>query len=250
MTQEHCGFIDGANGKIAFRAVRPEKSLEPGVIWFGGYRSDMTGEKASAIAEWALRADRSFVRFDYAGHGNSEGSFETLAISDWLNDAIAVLDGLTRAPQIFVGSSMGAWIALLTALRRAERLHAALLIAPAVDFTEALVWAGLTEDQRRELTRVGRIEIDDRNSDRTSVFSQRLILDGRSHLLLNQKIPLNAPIRILQGMNDSEVPWLHAIEVAEAIMSDDVALTLFKNGDHRLSRPEYIAHLIHQLADL
>lgn len=232
-------FIDGPNGRLAFRRQRGEG---PGAFWLGGFASDMTGTKANFLADWAARAGRAFVRFDYSGHGASAGRFADGTISAWLDDALAVFDALTDGPQVLVGSSMGGWMASLLALRRAERIAGLALVAPAPDFTEELIWKELPDAERAQLMREGRIE-EPSPYGGTSVITRRLIEDGRKHLVLGAPIAIERPVRILHGMKDVDVPYAHALRFADRLASRDVILTLIKEGDHRLSSEPDLARL-------
>ncbi|CAN5365069.1 alpha/beta hydrolase [soil metagenome] len=226
---------------LAWRRVEGEG---PTVVWLGGYRSDMTGTKAQALAEWAQANGRAFLRFDYSGHGASEAAFEDGTISAWREDALAVIDHLTEGPLLLVGSSMGAWIAVLAALARPERVAALMLVAPALDFTSALVEPSMTAVDRETLARDG-VWADPNGQ----TYTRALIEDGARWTLLPGPIPIHCPVRILQGGRDESVPWRHALATAEALAGDDVVFTLVKDGDHRLSREQDIARLIAAVCD-
>lgn len=238
---EELGTIEGPNGRLAFRRI---EGSGPTVVWLGGFKSDMIGTKAEALAAWAADARRAFLRFDYSGHGASEGRFEDGTISSWLNDALIAIDALTKGPLILVGSSMGGWIAALVALRRKERLSGAVFIAPAPDFTEALIWDLMTGPERDEVMQKGRLVEHSPYSAEPTIITRALIEDGRRHLILDGPIDIACPVRILQGMADPDVPWKHAVKFAECLLSDDLELTLLKSGDHRLSKPDEIAKII------
>jgi pimeloyl-ACP methyl ester carboxylesterase len=190
------------------------------------------------------------LRFDYSGHGASDGRFEDGTISLWLADALAAFDRLTNGPQIVIGSSMGGWIAALLALRRADRIAGAVFIAPAPDFTEALLWDNLTGPERDAILTRGRLVEHSPYYPEPSIITRALIEDGRQHLILGGPIAIAAPIRIVQGMADEEVPWRHALLFAERLQSADLEVTLIKSGDHRLSKPEQLARIVAALADL
>lgn len=235
-----------AAGRIAVKA-RP--GAAPPVVWLGGFRSDMGATKATALDHWAERKGRAYVRFDYRGHGLSGGRFEDLTISDWLDDALAVIDRFAPAPPILVGSSMGGWIALLATARlhRAapERAPSGLvLIAPAVDFTERLMWAGLPSEVKEQIERDGVWMRPSAYSPDPYPITRALIEDGRKHLMLDKPIDPGCPVHILQGMLDEDVPWRHAVTLVEHLPGDAVDLTLIKDGDHRLSRPQDIERLV------
>ncbi len=233
-------FIDGPHGRIAYRNRTGDG---PGVVWLGGFRSDMIGTKAAFVDEWAKHRGKAFLRFDYSGHGESDGRFEDGSIGEWFADALAAFDALTTGPQILVGSSMGAWIATLLAKARPDRIAAVIFIAPAPDFTERLMWPAFSEGQRETLIRDGRLEQPSDYSDEPEIITRKLIEDGRKHLVMTEPFAINAPVRILQGMKDDAVPWRHALDFAETIESDDVEITLKKAGDHRLSEPDDLARL-------
>ena len=205
--------------------------------------SDMTGTKAMALESWAKNAGRAFLRFDYQGHGASSGRFEEGTIGLWAEDAIAALDALTDGPQILVGSSMGGWIMLLTALARPERVAALVGIAAAPDFTEDLMWPAFDEETRATLQREGVIHQPSDYDDEPYTITLKLIEEARQHLLLRSPIPIPCPVRLIQGMADADVPWQTALRLAEALETSDVEVQLVKAGDHRLSTPEDLARL-------
>jgi pimeloyl-ACP methyl ester carboxylesterase len=222
---------------------------QPQTLWLGGFKSDMGGTKAEALAAWAARRDRAYLRFDYFGHGQSSGRFRDGTITRWRDDALAVLDRLSEGPQILVGSSMGAWIALLAARLRPEKVAGLLLLAPAADFTEALIWARMSPEMRREVMEKGEWLRSSAYQDGPYPITRPLIEDGRRHLLLGGPIALSCPIRILQGMQDPDVPWQHAMRLVDQLAGNPV-LTLIKNGDHRLSTPGDLARIEHALDGL
>ncbi len=209
-----------------------------GVIFLGGYASDMTGTKACFLADCCASRNISFLRFDYRGHGRSDGDFKDGTIGAWLEDSLAVFDQLTQGPQIVIGSSMGGWLGLLLALQRAERIKAFIGIAAAPDFTEDLMWDMFTETQRAQLARDGMIYDENAPPEERAPITLRLIEEGRQHLLLRDKINLQCPVRLLQGMADTDVPWRHAQRITEALTSHDARVELIKDGDHRLSRQQ------------
>ena len=232
-------------------AVRAQAGAAPGLFWLGGYKSDMKGTKAEALADWAAQTGRACVRFDYSGHGESEGAFTDGTIGRWLADSLAVFDACCAGPQILIGSSMGGWLALLLTreLKRRGRNGAAsiagmVLIAPAVDFTEELMWKRFTPEIKRELEATGVWARPSQYSPEPYLVTRQLIEEGRKHLLLGGLIETGCPVRILQGVEDPDVPWQHAVELTSRLASDDVVLTLVKDGDHRLSRPEDIERMI------
>jgi pimeloyl-ACP methyl ester carboxylesterase len=233
-------------------AVRRRSGATPGLLWLGGLKSDMGGTKAVALDRWAAAHRRNCVRFDYSGHGESEGKFTEGTISRWLDESIAVFDAYCDGPQVLVGSSMGGWLALLLTreLRRREPprgpvlLAALVLIAPAVDFTEELMWKRFPARVKRKLESEGVWERPSQYSAEPYPITAALIEDGRRHLLLRGLIETGCPVRVLQGVADPEVPWRHAVELVSRLAQDDVVLSLIKGGDHRLSRPEDIERLI------
>jgi pimeloyl-ACP methyl ester carboxylesterase len=226
--------LDRGNGeKVAYRR---QEGREPGVLWLGGFHSDMDGTKAQAVTAWAGRTGRACLRFDYYGHGRSSGDFTQGTISRWRDDALAVLDTVARGPQILVGSSMGGWISMLLARARPERVAGLLLIAPAADFTEILVWQRLPEAAQKQVLEEGSWLRPSDHGEEPYPITRKLIEDGRQNLVLNVKTSPAVPVRILHGMADPDVPWQHGLKTVEAI-EGDVQLTLVKDGDHRLSRP-------------
>ncbi len=242
-------------------AVRTEGGAGkgPGLFWLGGFKSDMLGTKAAALSEWARAQGRACVRFDYSGHGESGGEFAAGTITRWLEESLAVFEAHCRGAQVVVGSSMGGWLALL--LARELRKHAAIgrpalasiaglvLIAPAVDFTEALMWQRFPPDVKRQIEEKGAWLRPSAYSEEPYPITRGLIDDGRNHLLLGGMIETGCPVRILQGVLDPDVPWNHAVELTSRLAQDDVVLTLVKDGDHRLSRPEDIERLIRAVAE-
>jgi pimeloyl-ACP methyl ester carboxylesterase len=239
---------DGAERRAI--AVRAQAGAAPGLFWLGGYKSDMKGTKAAALADWAAEGSRACVRFDYSGHGESEGAFTDGTIGRWLADSLAVFDACCEGPQILIGSSMGGWLALLLTRELKRRGHngaaiaGMVLIAPAVDFTEELMWKRFTPEIKRELEDKGVWARPSQYSPEPYLVTRRLIEEGRKHLLLGSLIETGCPVRILQGVEDPDVPWRHAVELTSRLASDDVVLTLVKDGDHRLSRPEDIERMI------
>ena len=220
-----------------------QSGVEPTFVWLGGLKSDMAGAKAQSMAEWADSRAQSFVRFDYSGHGRSAGRFEDLAISDWLGDTLAVIDELTGGPLVLVGSSLGGWLALLAARPRPARVKGLLLIAPAVDFTERLLWAGLDAETRRRIEIEGFWARPSAYDPAPYVITRKLIEDGRRHLIMDAPIMFDGPVRILQGGRDPDVPPDHARALAGLIRAPDLRFDLIPDGDHRLSRPQDLTRL-------
>ncbi|MBO6633466.1 alpha/beta hydrolase [Parvibaculum sp.] len=235
---------DGSAGEeLAYLVETPAQSAATGLTWLGGFKSDMTGTKATALAEWARGAGRHFLRFDYYAHGASTGDFRKATVGRWLDDALAAIDALAEGPQVLIGSSMGGWVALLAALARPERVKGLVLIAPAPDFTEELMWKGFSDEVRETLRRDGLYREPSDYDDEPYEITMKLIEEGRNHLILGAPIPLEIPVRVLQGMKDTDVPWQHAMRLVETLASDDVTINLSKSGDHRLSTPADIARL-------
>jgi pimeloyl-ACP methyl ester carboxylesterase len=253
-------FLDVGTGSAARRiAVRARGGERPGLFWLGGFNSNMRGVKAEALDSWASRRRRAIVRFDYSGHGESCGAFTEGTIGRWLEESIAVFGACRSGPQILVGSSMGAWIALLLARelgwrhrsgfetgpeRESPSIAGMVLIAPAIDFTEELMWSRMAPEARRTIEETGVWERPSAYSEAPYLITRGLIEEGRSHLLLGGMIETGFPVRILQGVQDPDVPWEHAVELTSRFARDDVVLTLVKDGDHRLSRPQDIERLI------
>jgi pimeloyl-ACP methyl ester carboxylesterase len=236
-------------------AVRLREGAAPGVFWLGGFKSDMQGTKAVALDAWAAKAGRACTRFDYSGHGESGGAFTDGTIGRWLEESVAVFERFARGPQVLVGSSMGGWIALLLARELRQRavagskLAGMVLIAPAADFTEELMWKKFSPEVKRQIEATGSWQRPSDYSPEPYVITRDLIEDGRKHLLLGGLIETGCPVRILQGVQDPDVPWQHAVELTARFAQDDVVLTLVKDGDHRLSRPEDIERLIAAVAE-
>jgi pimeloyl-ACP methyl ester carboxylesterase len=217
----------------------------PGVIFLTGFLSDMTGGKAVSLEQLCKNLGHSFLRFDYRGHGASEGDFMQQHIGSWLDDALAVLDELTEGPQILVGSSMGGWIMTLVAMRRPERIKGMVGIAAGTDFTEDLIWANATDEMKDAWDTHGYFKYTvDSPEPFTYTLTKGLITEGRNHLLLGSEIPFNGAVHLIHGMQDEDVPWQKSVELAEALTSQDVKITLVKDGGHRLSEPNQI-ELLH-----
>jgi pimeloyl-ACP methyl ester carboxylesterase len=214
----------------------------PTVVFLPGFRSDMNGDKATALAAYCASLGQAMLRFDYSGHGISGGQFERGTIGVWTEDALTVIDRLTEGKLILVGSSMGGWIALLSALKRPGRIAAIVGVAAAPDFTERLMWDAMTFEERAQIMREGVIHIPSQYGEPTPV-TRTLIEDGRKHLLLDNPIPLDCEVRLLHGQADPDVPWELAPRTADRLTSRDVEIVLIKDGDHRLSRPRDLAVL-------
>ena len=241
-------------------AVRAQAGNAPGLLWLGGFKSDMRGTKAEALAAWATRQGRACVRFDYAGHGESSGDFADCTIGGWLGDSLAVFEAFCRGPQVVVGSSMGGWISLLmlrelkarAASGRAAAASVAglVLVAPAIDFTEVLMWQKFPAEVKQTIEREGAWNRPSAYSPEPYPITRRLIEEGRSHLLLGRLIEIGCPVRILQGVQDPDVPWQHAMRLTHRLPAEDVVLTMIQDGDHRLSRPQDIARIIAAVAEI
>ena len=209
----------------------------PTVVFLPGFRSDMTGDKATALAAFCAEQGVAMLRFDYSGHGVSGGDFLDGCIGTWATDALTVIDGVTTGPLILVGSSMGGWIALLTALARTERVAAVVGIAAAPDFTQRLMWEAMAPAEREVLRRDGVMHVPSQYGEPTPI-TWKLIEDGANHLLLGKPIAIGCPVRLLHAQADPDVPWELALRIAEDVATTDVRVILVKDGDHRLSRPD------------
>lgn len=244
---ETAGTLELDGARLAWRRIDGDG---PTVVWLGGFKSDMAGTKAEMLAGWADANDRAFLRFDYYGHGESGGDFRDGTITRWRADALAMIDQMTDGPLILVGSSMGGWLACLAAMVRPKRVHGLVLIAPAADFTEALMKPGLPPEAHEALARDGVWTRPSLYDDDGYPITRDLLEDGARWSILPGPIPIEAPVRILQGGEDPDVPWTHALELSRALNSQDVVFTLIKDGDHRLSRPEDLERLISAVAEL
>lgn len=237
-----CGAVD-----LAFSR---QTGAAPTFVWLGGFKSDMAGTKAEALAAWADKSGRAFLRFDYSGHGKSGGRFQDGSIGAWTDDAAAVIAAESGGPLVLVGSSMGGWISLLLAARMPERVKGLLLIAPAADFTERLMWPSYSEEIRREIMETGRYAWPSAYDPDPYVVTRTMIEDGRRHLVMDGPIPFGGPVRILQGGRDPDVPPAHARALADLIVSPDLRFDLIADGDHRLSRPPDLALLVRTAEEL
>jgi len=248
MQPEHRTISVGAGAEARDIAVLARPGTGPGVLFLGGFMSDMQGSKAEALDQWAAEKGRAITRFDYSGHGQSGGDFADGTITRWLEETRAVLERETEGPQILVGSSMGGWIALLLALemtaRAPGRIAGLVLLAPAVDMTRDLILARMTPAERQEMETTGALKQRSAYSDQPYLITKKLIDDGEAHLLGHRPVALGAPVHILQGVLDDEVPWQVAIDLVAQLAQDDVVLTVIKDAGHRLSRPEDLKKLI------
>ncbi len=235
------GRIDnGAGTKLAWQCL-PGRA--PTVVFLPGYRSDMTGDKATALAALCQERGQAMLLFDYSGHGASGGAFTDGTIGRWTADALAVVDALTTGPLVLVGSSMGGWIGLLVALARPGRVAGFVGVAAAPDFTEALMWETMLPAERATLEADGVLHVPSAYGEPTPI-TRALIQDGRAHLLMGAPIPLRCPVRLLHGQADGDVPWETAVRLAARIESADVQVVLVKDGEHRMSRAGDLAVLI------
>jgi pimeloyl-ACP methyl ester carboxylesterase len=249
-------FIEVGRDSAARRiAVRARAGGSPGLFWLGGFNSDMQGTKALALDEWAAVHNRACVRFDYSGHGESGGAFVDGTIGRWLEESLAVFERFCAGPQVVIGSSMGGWMALLLAREMAKHagkrasLAGLVLIAPAPDFTEALMWNGFSPEIREVIKTEGVWQRPSQYGEPYPI-TRALIEEGRNHLLLGSAIDVGCPVRILQGAQDPDVPWQHAFALAHRLPADDVVLTVIRDGDHRLSRPQDIARMLAAVAEI
>jgi pimeloyl-ACP methyl ester carboxylesterase len=244
----------GTGGEARRIAVRVREGGAPVLFWLGGFKSDMGGTKAVALDGWAAAQGRGCVRFDYSGHGESGGDFTAGTIGRWLEESAAVFAAFVKGPAVLIGSSMGGWLALLLARELRARqttgsVSGLVLIAPAVDFTEELMWKRFPDEVKQQIETQGFWLRPSQYSEAPYPITRGLIEDGRKHLLLGGLIETGCPVRILQGAKDPDVPWQHAVELSSRLARDDVVLTLVKDGDHRLSRPEDIERLIAAVAE-
>lgn len=241
-------FLDGPGGaKIAYHHT-PGKT--PGVVFLGGFMSDMSGTKAVHLEQFCRHRGQAYTRFDYSGHGESDGRFADGTIGRWRDDALRVIDQVCDGPQILVGSSMGGWIMLLAACARPARVAGMIGIAAAPDFTEDLMWQRFSTGEKEALLAQGRLEQPSDYGEDPYVITLELIEDGRKHLLLRDRIEYDGPAHFLHGMADPDVPWQLSLRAAEHLTSRAVTVGLIKDGDHRLSRPEDLARLEAALADM
>ena len=239
--QETSGHLEREPGvPLAWRAIA---GRGPTVVWLGGFRSDMTGTKAQALADQALATGRACLRFDYSGHGESGGAFTDGTIGSWRADALALIDRLTEGDLVLVGSSMGGWLACLCALARPDRVKGLVLVAPAADFPQALMVPEMAAADRAALARDGVWMRPSEYGDPYPI-ARRFLEQSADWNLLPGPVVLDLPVRILQGGADPDVPWRHALALAEALTSQDLVFSLVRDGDHRLSRPQDIARLL------
>lgn len=257
MTNQTPEFIQVGKGEDARDiAIRHRAGKSPGLVWLGGYRSDMIGTKADALDQWALDHGHASCRHDYSGHGESGGDFIDGTISRWLEESLAVFDSkCAEGSHILVGSSMGGWVALrmvqeLAKRGESHRLKALLLLAPAPDFPHELMKPELSEDQTRQLQTRGFMEEPSEYSDEPNIFTKALFDDGDENRVMEGMIETGCPVHILQGMNDPDVPYTHSMKLITHLPNENVSMTLIKDGDHRLSREQDIALLLRTVETL
>jgi len=224
-------FLETDTGRrIAYHKT---DGAQPGLVFLGGFKSDMGGTKAVHLEAWARAQGRAFLRFDYSGHGESSGAFTDGCIGEWAEDAYAAITQLTEGPQILIGSSMGGWISLLMTKRLPEKIAALVTIAAAPDFTEDSMWGGFTDAQKAELE-AGQVALPS-DYGAPYIITKRLIEDGRNHLVLRDPLTLPFPVRMLQGTDDADVDMSVALRLIAHAKGDDIRLVVLKNGDHRFS---------------
>ncbi|MGP9790525.1 alpha/beta fold hydrolase [Roseinatronobacter sp. NSM] len=222
----------------------------PGVVFLGGFKSDMTGTKALFLEEWAKRTGRAFLRFDYSGHGQSSGAFTDGCIGDWAEDAMAVLAGLTTGPQILVGSSMGGWISLLVARKMPARVQAFIGVAAAPDFTEDSMWPQLSAVQQQQVLQTGQTRLAHGHDDQPYILTRRLFEDGKRHLVLRDALPLPFAVRLLQGTRDEAVDVSVPLRLMDHADCPDMDLRLVKDVDHRFSTPRCLGLIAAAIEDV
>lgn len=235
-------FTSPEGRRLAFRH-NPASTGKLTFVWMCGFKSDISGTKVLRLEDWANRTGHGFLAFDYSGHGESDGAFEDGTVSQWRDDALAAIDSQTDGPLVIVGSSMGGWMALLAALARPDHVKGLVLIAPAPDFTEKLMWPEFSPEAQAEIMEQG-FTLRPSDYDEPYTITRALIEDGRQWQILDKPIGFDGPVRILQGMQDADVPWTHAARLVDALTASDLTITLIKDGDHRLSREQDIARLL------
>lgn len=240
-------FHDGPAGRIAYEVL---PGSGPAIVFLGGLKSDMTGTKASFLRAWCETRGLAFLRFDYSGHGASDGRFEDGSIGAWAADSLSVIGAVTTGPLVLVGSSMGGWVMLEVALAIPSRVVGLVGIAAAPDFTEDLMWAEFSEAQKAALAADGVVILPNPYDPAGYPIGRALIEDGRTRLRLRAPIPVTAPARLLHGQRDAEVPWQTSLRLAERLAGDDVRITLIKDGDHRLSREADLALMAEAISTL
>jgi len=235
-------FTTTQNRTLAYRKIEGGAG-GPCFVWLSGFKSDMQGSKVTALEAWARENNYGFLAFDYSGHGQSGGEFIDGTIGAWRDDTLAAIDTLTGGPQILVGSSMGGWMALLGAIARPERVAGMVLIAPAPDFTQKLMWPEFTPEIQKQIMDEG-VYMEPSDYGEPVPITRALIEEGKSWQIMDAPIAFSGPVRILQGMQDPDVPWAHAQRLVDVLTTDDLTFTLVKDGDHSLSRDQDIARLL------
>ena len=230
--------------------VGAEKNNAPTIVFLSGHGSDMNGSKAIAVHHWADENGYGMIRFDYFGHGQSSGDMMDGNISIWRDDCLAVIDQLTKNKIILVGSSLGGWLMMLTALARQDRIAGMIGIAAAPDFTDDLIWDKLNEAQQQRMAHDGYIALPNPYAPEDVIFPYQLIVDGRRHFILRSRHPAPYPVRLLHGMDDAEVPWQTAEKLANTLDGDDICAVLVKGAGHRFSEPEQIDILLSHLGEV
>ena len=242
-------LYDSEDGFIAYiNHSYPKNNL--GIIWFSGLNSDMNGTKVSKLSSYTQQNNINFCKFDYFGHGKSSGDIEDGIISKWLENGLSVIDNICNGHLILVGSSMGAWLALLCSLQRKKRIKGIVLLAPAVDMTERLMWDEFTSIEKIEFESYGSVKRYSKKYDSNYIITEKLIIDGRNHLLLNDRIKVNFPVRIIHGMLDEAVPWQLSLDIGRRIKSQNIKTLLIKDADHSLSRQSDMRLLFSNIEDL
>lgn len=249
----------GENLRIAYLNTPVDRSETPGLVWLPGLNSTMTNTKVSALHSWAAQTNHSMLRFDYSGHGASDGEFAAGTIGQWLEESLAILREVARGPQILVGSSMGGWLVLLIlrAIANAEPavenlcpIEGAVLIAPAWDMTEELMWNQFSDEARAAIETQGFYQRPSNYDDGPYTISKQLIEEGRRHLIGDDRFTPPCPVRIIHGIEDPDVPWRHVNKLNRTLQGENVMLSFIHNGDHRLSRPEDIEKMLYTITDL
>jgi pimeloyl-ACP methyl ester carboxylesterase len=238
-----------SNQNIAYHLLEGKKN-KPGIVFFGGFMSDMQGTKAIALEDFCKKNNYQYIRFDYLGHGQSSGKFTEGTIGKWKENCLTVLDKLTSGPQIIVGSSMGGWLMLLAALARPERVAALVGIASAPDFTENLIWEEFTEEEKNILMNTGQYLLKSEYGDDPYPITKALIEDGRKHLVLDKELSFKFPVRLIHGKKDEDVPFILSEQLHKKIQCMDKKIQLLEDGDHRMSTPEAIEILCKTIQDL
>ena len=238
-------YLEMADGsRRAYHQLLPSADdSRPGILFCAGHGSDMFGTKAQILCDFANAQGLGFLRFDYFGHGLSDGALVEGTISRWVDDALQMMDRLTQGPQIIIGSSLGGWVMLRLAQERADRIAGLIGIAAAPDFTERLIWGPLSDEQKQQVREQGFLAEENPYSDEDVIYSYELICDGRDNLVLSSELKIDAPVILHHGMRDAEVPWRTSVDIASQISSPQVTVQLDKDADHRYSGPEQLRAL-------